>query len=125
MDEERRQAGLAMVRELYGDDRGLVPDTAPAESAPYVEATVDHLFADIWSRPGLSVRDRRLITLGIVAAMGRADVAETQLVGALIAGDLDVDQVGEVVLHVAHYAGWPNGQAMHAAARAAVARVSA
>jgi len=125
MDDARRQAGLAKVRELYGDDRGLAPAEAPPESAPYVEATVDHLFADLWARPGLSVRDRRLITLGIVAAMGRRDVAETQLVGALLAGDLDSEQVGEIVLHVAHYAGWPNGQALHAAARAAVDRVSA
>lgn len=38
-----------------------------------------HLFADIWSRPELAVRERRLLVIGIIAMMGRADIMETQV----------------------------------------------
>lgn len=121
----RRSTGLAKMTEVYGDDRGFgerLPE-APPESRPYAEETVDHLFAEIWSRPGLSVRDRRLLTIGVTAASGRADLAETQFVGALLGGELDATALGEVVLHLAYYAGWPNAQAMQRAASAAVERV--
>jgi alkylhydroperoxidase/carboxymuconolactone decarboxylase family protein YurZ len=113
--DERRRAGLAKLEEVYGDTRGL-----EEADTPYARATVEHLFGEVWARDGLSVRDRRLLTLGVVAALGRTDLAETQLAGALRAGDLDEGQVGEVVLHLAHYAGWPNGQALQRAATAAL-----
>jgi 4-carboxymuconolactone decarboxylase len=121
----RRAAGLAKMTAVYGDDRGFAERMAqaPPEARPYAEETVDHLFAEIWSRPGLSVRDRRLLTIGVTAAHGRADLAETQFVGALLAGELDDAALGEVVLHLAYYAGWPNAQAMQRAASAAVERV--
>ncbi len=122
----RREAGLAKMVEVYGDDRGFGErlQDVPPESGPYSEETVDRLFAEIWARPGLSVRDRRLLTIGVTAARGRADLAETQFVGALKAGELDAAQLGEVVLHLAYYAGWPNAQAMQRAASAAVERVA-
>lgn len=121
-----RRAGLEKLVEVYGDDRGFEARLAsvPPESRPYSEETVDRLFADVWARPGLSVRDRRLLTIGVTAALGRADLLETQIVGALKAGELDREQLGEVVLHLAYYAGWPNGQAAQRAASAAVERVA-
>ena len=122
--QSRREAGLAKMAEVYGDDRGfrgMLADMSP-EMGPYSEETVDRLFAEIWSRPGLSVRDRRLLTLGVTAAHGRADLAEVQMVGALEAGELDAAQLGEAVLHLAYYAGWPCAQAMQRAASAAVSR---
>jgi alkylhydroperoxidase/carboxymuconolactone decarboxylase family protein YurZ len=120
----QRAAGLAKMVEVYGDDRGFGERLAdlPPESAPYTNETVDRVFAELWSRPGLSVRDRRLLTIGVTAALGRADLAETQFVGALLGEELDREQLGEVILHLAYYAGWPNAQAMHRAATAAVAR---
>jgi alkylhydroperoxidase/carboxymuconolactone decarboxylase family protein YurZ len=123
--EATRAAGIAKMVEVYGDDRGFAERLAdlPPESAPYTEATVDHVFAELWNRPGLSVRDRRLLTIGVTAAYGRADLAETQFVGALTNGELDRAQIGEVVLHLAYYAGWPNAQAMHRGATAAIERM--
>ncbi len=121
----KRKAGLAKMTEVYGDDRGFAERLAdlPPESAPYSEETVDRLFAEIWNRPGLSVRDRRLLTIGVTAALGRADLAEVQFVGALTNGELDRAQIGEVILHLAYYAGWPNAQAMHRGATAALERM--
>ena len=121
----RREAGLAKMVEVYGDDRGFTKRFAdlPPESAPYTNATVEQVFAELWNRPGLSVRDRRLLTIGVTAALGRADLAEVQFVGALKGGELDREQIGEVVLHLAYYAGWPNASAMHRGATAAVESV--
>lgn len=119
MDKTHRE-GLAKLAEVYGDTRGLSD-----QQTPYARATVGHLFGEVWSRAGLSVRDRRLLTLGVVASLGRSDLAETQLLGALRAGDLDGEEIGEIVLHLAHYAGWPNGEALQRAATSALERYAA
>ena len=120
-----RSAGLEKLVEVYGDDRGLGTrlDSLTPETGPLTEETVDRLFGAIWSRPGLSVRDRRLVTIGFTASLGRVDLLETQIVGALRNGELDAEQLGELVLHLAYYAGWPNATAVQAAASAAVASV--
>jgi alkylhydroperoxidase/carboxymuconolactone decarboxylase family protein YurZ len=121
-DASKRDLGLATMTKVYGNDRGFAERLAnlPPESAPYSEATVDEVFAELWNRPGLSVRERRLLTIGVTAALGRADLAEVQFIGALTNGELDRAQIGEVILHLAYYAGWPNAQAMHRGATAAL-----
>jgi 4-carboxymuconolactone decarboxylase len=99
---ERRQRGLAKMSEVYGWE---VKD-GPGD---FFGLTVDHLFAEIWTRPGLAVRDRRLLLLGLLIGQGRPDVAEIQIDAALRAGELDPDQLREVVIFLTHYAGWPAG----------------
>jgi 4-carboxymuconolactone decarboxylase len=122
-DTSKRDLGLETMTKVYGNDRGFAERLAslPPESAPYSEATVDQVFAELWNRPGLTVKERRLLTIGVTAALGRADLAEVQFVGALTNGELDRAQIGEVILHLAYYAGWPNAQAMHKGATAALA----
>jgi 4-carboxymuconolactone decarboxylase len=71
--------------------------------------TVDHLFADIWSRPGLGLRDRRLLLIGMLAGQGLTDVAEIQIGAALGNDELDADELREIVLFLTHYVGWPLG----------------
>jgi len=71
--------------------------------------TADHLFADIWSRPGLSDRDRRLLLIGMLAGTGAQDVLSIQVPAALASGDLDATALREIVVFLCHYAGWPNG----------------
>ncbi len=71
-----------------------------------VELTDDVLFGDIWKRPGLAPRDRSLITVATLIANGSTE----QLVGHLrIAQDngLTHDELKEVIIHLAFYAGWP------------------
>jgi alkylhydroperoxidase/carboxymuconolactone decarboxylase family protein YurZ len=125
-DDARREFGLEVLERVYADDLGFRErlEQLKPEQEPYTLETIEHLFAEIWSRPGLSIRDRRLLVFGVTAALGRADLAETQMVGALENGELTPEQLGEVVLQLAFYAGWPCAQAMQRAATAAVARVS-
>jgi 4-carboxymuconolactone decarboxylase len=84
-------------------------ETTPAQRAigdfapKLVELTDDVLFGDIWTRPGLAPRDRSLITVATLIANG-------QLVGHLkIArtNGLTEDELKEVIIHLAFYAGWP------------------
>jgi 4-carboxymuconolactone decarboxylase len=102
MTDDRRQRGLDMMRQVYGWD---VQD-GPGD---FFGLTVDHLFAEIWTRPGLSIRDRRLLLIGLLIGQGRDDVAEIQIGAALKTAELDADQLREIVIFLTHYAGWPAG----------------
>ena len=70
--------------------------------------TVDQLFGAIWNRPGLSVRDRRLLVLGATAMLGKPELVEAQARGALLNEELTEAQLEEAVLQLAYYVGWGN-----------------
>lgn len=97
-----RAHGLAMMTEVYGFDMSDGP-------GDYFAETADHLFGRIWSRPGLSHRDRRLLLLGALTAQGNTDIADIQVGAALGNGELSPEELEEIVLFLCYYAGWPNG----------------
>ena len=105
------------MQEVYGFS--VDPDDVPGD---YVAFTVDHLFGTVWTRPALDVRSRRLLTVGTLAALGQVELLEIQFSSALDRGELDEDQVREVVLHLTHYVGWPLSTGMNAVAERAIAR---
>jgi len=100
MTDERRQRGLEKMAEVYGWEF----QDGPGDFFGY---TADHLFADIWSRPGLDTKERRLLIVGMLAAQGATDVLEIQLGAAHRNGELDDEGLREIVVFLAHYAGWP------------------
>ena len=102
MDETRRR-GLEKMNEVYGWEMPNV------EGDPYFDLTVDHLFADIWTRPGLSMREKRMMTLTVVTAVGNADLAEIQANAALANGELTVEELKEMAVFLTHYLGFPLG----------------
>ena len=102
MDETRRR-GLAKMNEVYGWEMPNV------EGDPYFDLTVDHLFANIWTRPGLSMREKRMMTLTVVTAVGNADLAEIQANAALANGELTVDELKEMAVFLTQYLGFPLG----------------
>jgi len=123
-DEAKRLArGEEVLKKIYGAD-GAGPIMSLAGS-PFVGETVKHLFGEVWDRPGLSIRDRRLLVLGATAMLGRSDLVETQVKGALRAGDMDAEQLEEAVLQLAFYTGWGNGTAMWQGVQAALKAVEA
>jgi 4-carboxymuconolactone decarboxylase len=99
---EVRRRGLAKMGEVYGWEL----EDGPGDFFGY---TADHLFADIWSRPGLSQRDRRLLLIGLLAGTNSADVLGIQIPAAHAQGELDDAALREIVVFLAHYAGWPMG----------------
>jgi 4-carboxymuconolactone decarboxylase len=115
--EDRRVAGMAKMQEVYG----FTVDPADVEG-PYTAVTVDHLFGTIWTREALSLRDRRLLTIGVLAAQGMNELLEIQFDSALTREELTVEQVREVVLHLTHYIGWPLSTGVGGAAEKIIRR---
>lgn len=72
-----------------------------------VDLTEDVLFGDVWERPGLSKRDRSLITVATLVALYRSEQLPNHIARALRNG-VTRDELVEAITHLAFYAGWPN-----------------
>ncbi|MGA9815222.1 MAG: carboxymuconolactone decarboxylase family protein [Terriglobales bacterium] len=91
-----------MTREPSGAQK-LIGDFDPK----LAELTDNVLFGDVWERPGLSKRDRSLITVAALIALNRPEQLRSHLQRARANG-VTKDEVVEVITHLAFYAGWPN-----------------
>jgi 4-carboxymuconolactone decarboxylase len=80
----------------------LIGDFAPK----LVELTDDVLFGDVWERPGLSKRDRSLITVATLVALNRNEQLPGHLRRAIDNG-VTQDELIEAITHLAFYSGWP------------------
>src|SRR4029453_16649738 len=72
-----------------------------------IESTETLVYPDIWERPGLSKRDRSLITLAALTALYRPDQLKGHTERALAHG-VTKEEIGELITHLAFYAGWPS-----------------
>jgi 4-carboxymuconolactone decarboxylase len=82
----------------------LVGDIAPK----LAELTDEVLFGDVWARPELSRRDRSLITVAALTALGRTDQLRSHL-GLALNNGVTREELAELATHLAFYAGWPAG----------------
>jgi 4-carboxymuconolactone decarboxylase len=89
------QQPIATARELLGD---IAPKL--------LELTEQVLFGDVWERPGLSKRDRSLITVAALIALNRTQQLPFHLERALVNG-VTKDELVEAITHLAFYSGWP------------------
>ena len=78
--------------------RGTVPKLA--------EISDTLIYGEVWERPQLSKRDRSLITVAALLAMGREKQLEGHL-GRALANGVTKEEIGELITHLAFYAGWP------------------
>ncbi len=111
---EARRRGLERMEQVYGFE--MTDGTGD-----FFAYTADHLFADIWNRPGLSDRDRRLLLIGLLTGSNQHDVLTIQIPAALAAGELDEEQLREIVILLCHYAGWPSGSRVNQIVEEAIA----
>ena len=72
-----------------------------------IELSEKVLYGDVWERPGLSKRDRSLITVAALMALYRPDQLKVHTERALANG-VTREEIGEVITHLAFYAGWPS-----------------
>jgi len=70
------------------------------------EMSVGHLFGDVWGRPGLSLRDRQLVTLAANIALARPTGNHSHYLSSMRLG-ITKREICEVMIQVGHYAGWP------------------
>src|ERR1700727_3570839 len=106
-DTERSRQGMTVRREVLGDghvDRS-VTRTTPF-TAPFQDLITRYAWGDIWSRPGLTRAERSMVTLAVLAALQHEGELAMHVKAALRNG-LTPDQIGEVLLQDAVYAGVP------------------
>jgi 4-carboxymuconolactone decarboxylase len=87
------------------DQRQAISDLE-AVAPEFAKLTKDFLFGDIWNRPGLSARDKSLVTVTCLVALNRIEQVEFHLNKALENG-LSKDELVAAITHIAFYAGWP------------------
>lgn len=117
-DSEQRTRGKALMKQVYGWDIDQV-------EGPFVQYTVDHLFGEVWNEGSLTVKERRLMLIGMAAGSGLEDVAGLQLDAAVRLGELDADDLRTIVVFLAHYAGWPRAAKLNTEVEKIIARIPA
>lgn len=83
---------------IIGDMEAVAPE--------FAKMTQDFLFGDIWKRPGLSPRDKSLITVTCLVALNRIEQVEFHL-GKALENGLTKEELVAAITHIAFYAGWP------------------
>lgn len=97
---------------------------APARGDDYVaDVVIDQVFAEIWTRPGLTRKERRWISITCACMTGAPVAMEAHFGAALRTGDISMDELREFVIHFAAYAGHPRATAARVALDAARAQV--
>ena len=100
---ESFERGMAILRKMGRENlmlnqKALYPDL--------YEMSVAHLFGDVWARPGLSLRERQLVTLAANIAMARPSGNHSHYLSAQHIG-ITKEEICEVIIQVGHYTGWP------------------
>jgi 4-carboxymuconolactone decarboxylase len=119
-DADRLQHGMTVRREVLGDehvDRAVARTTG--FTAPFQDLITRYAWGDIWSRPGLTRAERSLVTLTVLAALQHEGELAMHVKAALRNG-LTPEQIREVLLQVAIYAGVPTGNRAFAVAQRAL-----
>ena len=105
---ERRKRGEEMIKKVYAGDV-IVP---PEGAMPFTDLMLEQLFAEVWTREELSMRDRRLLLMGIIAEKGEANTFGIQAKAALKNGELTPTELRETLTMIAPYAGYPRAAAL-------------
>jgi 4-carboxymuconolactone decarboxylase len=119
-DTERTRRGMRVRREVLGDehvDRAVATTTSFTE--PFQDLITRYAWGEIWSRPGLSRAERSLVTLAVLAALHHENEL-TMHVKAALRNGLQPQQISEVLLQVAIYAGVPAANRAFAVAQRAL-----
>jgi len=97
------EQGADKMREVYHQRVPVMPEGM----IPFSDVMLRTLFAQVWTRPELEMRDRRLLLMGVIAAMGERDTFSIQARAALDNGELTPAQLRETLIMLAPYAGYP------------------
>jgi 4-carboxymuconolactone decarboxylase len=103
----RLEKGLDMFETVYGGQLPRPP--SDTDFNPFQRLMMENLFGDVWSREAMSVRDRRLIVIGCIAALAPDPtmLIDIQIRAALARGELTRDQLREIPVILTQYVGYP------------------
>ena len=124
-DAERARQGMTVRRAVLGDahvDRAVATTTSFTE--PFQDLITRYAWGEIWSRPGLTRAERSIVTLTVLAALQHENELAMHVRAALRNG-LSPEQIQEVLLQVAVYAGVPAANRAFAVAQRVLSEVGA
>jgi 4-carboxymuconolactone decarboxylase len=107
-DDARREDGMTIRRTVLGRqhvDRA-VANTTPL-TAEFQDLLTRYVWGEIWTRPGLDLRNRRILVIGTLLALGRWEEFRLHARAALIEGGFSADDLKEIVLQQSVYCGVP------------------
>jgi 4-carboxymuconolactone decarboxylase len=109
---DRYEAGLEIRKAVLGDEyvESSLTRNAGKDGEALQRQVTEHVWGDLWTRPGLDRRSRSLVNLGMLIALGQHHELAAHVRGALANG-LGRDEIVEVVLHATVYVGAPSGLA--------------
>jgi 4-carboxymuconolactone decarboxylase len=121
MSDDTYDAGMRVRREVLGDahvDRAI--ENTTDFTAPFQDLITRYAWGSVWTRDGLDRRTRSCITLAVLAALGRENEIAMH-VRAARANGLSREEISEVLMHTAVYAGVPAANAAYAIAQRVLA----
>jgi 4-carboxymuconolactone decarboxylase len=125
MSDDAYDAGMKVRREVLGDahvDRAI--ESTTVFTAPFQDFITRYAWGAVWTRDGLDRRTRSCITLAVVTALGREQEIAMHVRAARTNG-LSHEEISEVLLHTAVYAGVPAANAAYAIAQRVLAEETA
>ena len=108
-DDERWARGAAMFTEVTGYPAPKRGDD------DIIDVVIDQVFAEIWTRPGLTRKERRWIAISCACMAGAPIAMQAHFGGALRTGEITYDELREFIIQFASYAGHPKATAARAA----------
>ncbi len=101
-DKTRRQRGEEKIKDVYAGDV-----ITPPEGHTFTDIMLETLFSEIWTRDTLSMRDKRILLIGMIAAQGEQDTFKIQVKASIKRGETTPEEIRELHLFIAQYCGYP------------------
>jgi len=112
MANEHREKGIEMFNEVYCGD---LPQPPEPGNDRFFDFMLDTVFGQLWANETLSIRERRLVLLGAIAAQGEEMTFTIQARSALKRGELTQVQLEEIIVMLTQYVGYPRASKMRMA----------
>jgi 4-carboxymuconolactone decarboxylase len=106
-EQERRALGEKTIQDVYAGDV-----VVPPEGYAFTDVMLKQLFAELWTRETLSMRDKRILLLGIIAEKGETMTFKIQIKASLKRGEINPQEAREFLLFIAQYSGYPRAASM-------------
>ena len=107
MANDRRILGEKTIKDVYAGDVVTGP-----EGYPFTDIMLETLFAEVWTRDATSMRDKRILLLGMIAAQGEATTFKIQAKASIKRGEMKPEELRELHLFIAQYCGYPRAASL-------------
>ena len=107
-NEKLRKLGAETIKDVYAGD--VVVPEEPGYA--FTDIMLETLFAQVWTRDTLSMRDKRILLLGMIAAQRQPDTFKIQVKASIKRGELSPEDIRELHLFITQYCGYPTAAAL-------------